>query len=70
MRLGVLCVVSIAMVLGGCGSSGGYQADARLIGLVSRAEFGKARELLGWSPTVTLEEGLAKTIDFFADLAK
>ncbi|MFG0243354.1 MAG: hypothetical protein ACF8R9_11275 [Phycisphaerales bacterium JB054] len=45
-RLAVLCVVGIALVLAGCGSSGGYQADARLIGLVSRAEFGKARELL------------------------
>ena len=25
----------------------------------------KAKKLLGWSPTVTLEEGLEKTIDWF-----
>lgn len=38
-------LVAVSAVFGGCGSSG-YHADARLIGLVSRAEFGRAREML------------------------
>ena len=28
----------------------------------------KARELLGWAPTVSLDEGLARTVDYFRDL--
>ena len=29
-----------------------------------------AREVLGWEPRVSLEEGLKKTIDFFDDLLR
>ena len=29
----------------------------------------RARQILGWSPTVTLEEGLAPTIDYFRSIA-
>jgi UDP-glucuronate decarboxylase len=29
-----------------------------------------ARKILGWSPTVTLEEGLPKTIDYFDNLLR
>lgn len=32
---------------------------------VRRPDIGRARELLGWEPQVTLEEGLRKTIDCF-----
>jgi nucleoside-diphosphate-sugar epimerase len=30
-----------------------------------RPDISKAKELLGWQPTVSLEDGLAKTIDYF-----
>jgi nucleoside-diphosphate-sugar epimerase len=30
-----------------------------------RINDGRARTLLGWEPKVTLEEGLAKTVDYF-----
>lgn len=39
-----LLLVLALLILPACSS--GYQADARLIGVVSRAEFGRARELL------------------------
>lgn len=32
----------------------------------SRAHVGRARELLGWSPTVGVEEGLRRTVDHFS----
>jgi UDP-glucuronate decarboxylase len=31
-----------------------------------RPNIDKAQELLGWKPTVELEEGLARTIDYFS----
>jgi dTDP-glucose 4,6-dehydratase len=31
-------------------------------------DIAKARALLGWEPRVTLEEGLAKTVDYFRSL--
>jgi UDP-glucuronate decarboxylase len=34
-----------------------------------RPDIGRARELLDWHPTVGLDEGLAKTVKYFADLA-
>ena len=33
-------------------------------------EIGRARELLGWSPTVPLREGLRRTVDYFAKRIK
>jgi UDP-glucuronate decarboxylase len=30
-----------------------------------RPDVGRARELLGWEPTVPLEEGLKRTVDYF-----
>jgi UDP-glucuronate decarboxylase len=30
-----------------------------------RPDIAKAKELLGWAPTVALEEGLARTIAYF-----
>jgi dTDP-glucose 4,6-dehydratase len=35
-----------------------------------RPDISKARELLGWQPIVTLEEGLRKTIDYFIEKIK
>ena len=35
-----------------------------------RPDIGKARSILGWQPTVELEEGLGKTIDYFRTLVK
>ena len=34
-----------------------------------RPDITRARELLGWSPTISLDEGLARTIAYFRDLA-
>jgi UDP-glucuronate decarboxylase len=33
-----------------------------------RPDIGRARELLGWSPTISLDEGLARTIAYFRDV--
>ncbi len=33
-----------------------------------RPDISKARELLGWEPSVSLDDGLSKTIDYFRDL--
>ena len=33
-----------------------------------RPDIGRAQELLGWGPTVSLDEGLARTIDYFRDV--
>jgi len=33
--------------------------------MVRQPDIGKARQLLGWEPVVSLEEGLAKTVDWF-----
>ncbi len=41
----IVAVLGLVALLTGCSSSG-YQADARLLGLVARAEFGRAREVL------------------------
>ncbi len=35
-----------------------------------RPDIAKAKQLLGWEPRVTLEEGLPKTVDFFRGLAQ
>lgn len=35
---------------------------------VRRPDIGRAKERLGWSPQVPLEEGLSRTIDYFRDL--
>lgn len=40
----MLAVLGAGVLLGGCSSP--YQADARVLGLVSRGEFGRAREVL------------------------
>ncbi|MBK7404236.1 MAG: hypothetical protein IPJ41_06280 [Phycisphaerales bacterium] len=40
----MLALVGTGLMLGACSSH--YQADARVLGLVSRAEFGRAREVL------------------------
>ena len=29
----------------------------------------RARELLGWEPTVTLDDGLRRTVDYFREMA-
>ncbi|MDQ7013939.1 MAG: hypothetical protein Q9O74_08610 [Planctomycetota bacterium] len=41
----IVAALGLVAQLTGCGGSG-YQADARLLGLVARAEFGRAREVL------------------------
>jgi dTDP-glucose 4,6-dehydratase len=33
--------------------------------MVRQPDIGKAREVLGWEPAVSLEEGLAKTVKWF-----
>jgi dTDP-glucose 4,6-dehydratase len=33
--------------------------------MVRQPDIGRAREVLGWEPNVSLEEGLAKTVDWF-----
>jgi UDP-glucuronate decarboxylase len=33
-------------------------------------DIGKAKDLLGWQPTIQLREGLAKTIDYFDQLLR
>jgi UDP-glucose 4-epimerase len=39
---------------------------SRPVGVLSRAlDIGKAKELLGWQPRVTLDEGLRRTIDYY-----
>ena len=35
--------------------------------LLNRPEIGRARSLLGWAPTVSLEEGLGRTIGYFRE---
>jgi UDP-glucuronate decarboxylase len=35
-----------------------------------RPDIDKARELLGWSPTVGLDEGLERTVEYFRELLK
>ena len=35
-----------------------------------RPDISAAREVLGWAPRVTLEEGLSKTVDYFDDLLR
>jgi len=30
-----------------------------------KPDIGRARELLGWEPTVPLEEGLKRTVEYF-----
>lgn len=35
-----------------------------------RPDIGKARSILGWQPTVELEQGLGKTIDYFRTLVR
>ncbi len=35
---------------------------------VRQPDIGRARRLLGWEPTVSLEDGLAKTVAYFRDL--
>ncbi len=45
----VVVALGVAALLTGCSGSG-YQADARLLGLVARAEFGLAREVLALQP--------------------
>jgi dTDP-glucose 4,6-dehydratase len=35
--------------------------------MVRQPDISKARHLLGWEPAVSLEEGLAKTVDWFCD---
>ena len=35
---------------------------------VRQPDISRAKELLGWEPTVTLEEGLARTVDYFRGL--
>ena len=35
-----------------------------------RPEIGLARQKLGWQPTIELEEGLRRTIDFFKEFLK
>ena len=35
---------------------------------VRQPDIGRARTLLGWEPRVSLEEGLARTIDYFRTL--
>jgi UDP-glucuronate decarboxylase len=35
-----------------------------------RPDISLARETLAWTPSVTLEEGLRKTIDYFDDLRR
>ena len=37
---------------------------------VRQPDISKARRVLGWEPKVPLEEGLAKTIEYFRELAK
>jgi UDP-glucuronate decarboxylase len=32
---------------------------------VRQPDIGKAKERLGWEPTVTLEDGLQRTIEYF-----
>jgi nucleoside-diphosphate-sugar epimerase len=32
---------------------------------VRQPDIGKARRLLGWEPTVDLEEGLARTVEWY-----
>jgi len=34
---------------------------------IRRPDIGRARELLGWKPVVTLEKGLEKTVEFFRE---
>jgi dTDP-glucose 4,6-dehydratase len=34
---------------------------------IRRPDIGRARELLGWEPVVTLEKGLGKTVEFFRE---
>jgi dTDP-glucose 4,6-dehydratase len=36
---------------------------------VRQPDIGQAKEILGWQPAVTLEDGLKKTIDYFKDVA-
>jgi dTDP-glucose 4,6-dehydratase len=33
---------------------------------VRRPDINRAKEILGWKPKVSLEEGLSKTIDYFS----
>ena len=33
--------------------------------MVRQPDINRARRLLGWAPAVSLEEGLAKTVDYF-----
>jgi dTDP-glucose 4,6-dehydratase len=35
--------------------------------MVRQPDISRARQLLGWEPVVSLEEGLTKTIDWFRD---
>jgi dTDP-glucose 4,6-dehydratase len=37
---------------------------------VRQPDISKARRVLGWEPKVPLEEGLARTIEYFRELAK
>lgn len=55
------------MVLAATGSASRlvFQAEAIDDPKVRRPDISRARRLLGWSPQVPLEEGLARTIDYF-----
>ena len=35
--------------------------------MVRQPDISKAREVLGWEPVVTLEEGLERTVDWFRE---
>ncbi|REJ77653.1 MAG: SDR family NAD-dependent epimerase/dehydratase [Acidobacteria bacterium] len=35
-----------------------------------KPDISRAKELLGWSPTISLQDGLAKTVSYFADSVK
>ena len=37
---------------------------------VRQPDISHARETLGWEPTISLDEGLRRTIEYFRDLVK